>query len=44
VNFVRFTMLSPQLPGDPATLCPGPFSGCQFLDMSEIEVYGAPSA
>jgi extracellular elastinolytic metalloproteinase len=44
VNFVRFTMISPQLPGDPATLCPGPFSGCQFLDMSEIEVYGAPSA
>jgi hypothetical protein len=44
VNFVRFTMLSPQVPGDPAVLCPGPFSGCQFLDMSELEVYGAPSA
>ena len=44
VNFVRFTMVNNQLPGDPATLCPGPFSGCLFLDMSELEVYGAPSA
>jgi hypothetical protein len=44
VNYVRFTMVNPQLPGDPAVLCPGPFSGCQFLDMSELEVYGAPSA
>ena len=43
VTFIRFTMLSPQLPGDPATLCPGAFSGCQFLDMSELEVYGTPS-
>ncbi|HKT01053.1 MAG TPA: M36 family metallopeptidase [Rugosimonospora sp.] len=43
VRFFRFTMLGTQLPGDPATLCPGPFSGCQFMDMSEIEVYGAPA-
>jgi extracellular elastinolytic metalloproteinase len=43
VSFIRFTMLSPQIPGDPATLCPGPFSGCQFMDMSELEVYGTPA-
>jgi hypothetical protein len=41
VNFVRFTMINPQLPGTPADLCPGPFSGCLFLDMSELEVYGS---
>jgi extracellular elastinolytic metalloproteinase len=44
VNFVRFTMVNPQIPGDPATLCPGPFSGCLFMDMSELEVYGAPAS
>jgi hypothetical protein len=44
VQYFRFTMLGTQLPGDPATLCPGPFSGCQFMDMSEIEVYGTPAA
>jgi hypothetical protein len=36
-------MINPQLPGNPADLCPGPFSGCQFLDMSELEVYGLAS-
>jgi extracellular elastinolytic metalloproteinase len=43
VRVVRFTMINPQLPGSPLDLCPGPFSGCQFLDMSEMEVYGLPS-
>jgi hypothetical protein len=43
VTHVRFTMLNPQLPGDPATLCPGLFSGCQFMDLSELEVYGTPA-
>jgi hypothetical protein len=37
VNFVRFTMINPQLNG---ATCPGPASGCLFLDMSELEVYG----
>jgi extracellular elastinolytic metalloproteinase len=41
VSYVRFTMLSPQLPGDHATLCPGNFAGCQYLGMSELEVYGS---
>jgi hypothetical protein len=22
--------------------CPGPFSGCDFIDSSELEVYGSP--
>jgi len=44
VLYVRFTMLGTQLPGDPATLCPGPFSACDFMDMSEMEVYGAPAS
>jgi hypothetical protein len=69
VNFIRFTMLNPQVPTDhnPAAACTGPadcgtdpnddsgvafhcapgadqaFGGCQFMDMSEIEIYGKPS-
>jgi extracellular elastinolytic metalloproteinase len=40
VKFVRFTMINPQLNG---AACPGPASGCLFLDMSELEVYGLAS-
>lgn len=43
VGFVRFTMVSPQLPGNASDLCPGAFSGCLFMDMSEMEVYGTPA-
>jgi extracellular elastinolytic metalloproteinase len=43
VQYIRFTMVSPQLPGNPATVCPGPFSGCLFMDMSEMEVFGVPA-
>ncbi len=40
VQFVKFTMLSPQVP-DFATNCPlGAFGGCQFTDMTEIEAFG----
>jgi hypothetical protein len=42
VQFVRFTMRSPQVPGG-LGVCPGPFSGCDFMDMSELAVYGAPT-
>jgi hypothetical protein len=42
VQFVRFTMLGTQV-ADIGGSCPGPFSGCAFMDMSEMEVYGAPS-
>jgi MFS family permease len=44
VQYFRFLMLGTQIPGDPATLCPGPFPACQFMDMSEIEVYGTPAS
>ncbi|MFI5735047.1 M36 family metallopeptidase [Kribbella sp. NPDC051587] len=40
VQYVRFTMLSPQVP-DFATNCPsGGLGGCQFTDMTEIQVFG----
>ena len=41
VRYVRFTILGNQVP-DFATNCPnGGFSGCQFTDLTELEVYGA---
>lgn len=41
VRYVRFTMLSNQTP-DFATTCPdGPYSGCSFTDLTEIELVGA---
>ncbi len=43
VKFVRFTMINPQVFQIPGASCPGPFSGCDFMDMSELEVYGSPS-
>ena len=44
VQYVRFTMINPQVPGDFATTCAGGgYSGCDFMDMSELEVYGAPT-
>ncbi|TCC55882.1 peptidase M36 [Kribbella pittospori] len=40
IQYVRFVMTSPQVP-DFATNCPdGAFSGCQFTDMTEIQVFG----
>ncbi|MFI5734064.1 M36 family metallopeptidase [Kribbella sp. NPDC051587] len=40
VQYVRFTMLSPQVP-DFATNCPaGNYGGCQYTDMTEIQVFG----
>ncbi len=40
MKFVRFWMLSPQVP-DFATNCPaGAFGGCQFTDMTELQVFG----
>jgi hypothetical protein len=43
VKFVKFWMRGVQIPGGPG-VCPGPFSGCDFMDMSEIAVYGAPAS
>jgi extracellular elastinolytic metalloproteinase len=40
VRYVRFTMLGNQVP-DFATNCPnGPYDGCQWMDMTELEVFG----
>ncbi len=41
VRFVRFTMISTQVEDLGAT-CPGAFSGCDFMDSTELAVYGAP--
>lgn len=44
VKFVKFTILSNQTP-DFATNCPdGAYSGCQYTDLTEIEVLGTPAA
>jgi extracellular elastinolytic metalloproteinase len=43
VQFVRFTIEANQVP-DFATNCPsGGFDGCQFADLTELEVFGTPS-
>jgi len=43
-RYVRFTIQGNQTP-DFATSCPGgAFSGCQYTDLTEIEVYGKPHA
>jgi hypothetical protein len=44
VRFVRFTMISPQVPGGTAATCPGPFDGCTYMGMTELVVHGAPSS
>ena len=42
IQFVRFTMISTQV-ADLGGTCPGNFSGCDFLDSTEVAVYGAPA-
>ncbi|UPK74776.1 M36 family metallopeptidase [Nocardioidaceae bacterium SCSIO 66511] len=43
VEYVRFTMLSPQVP-DIGTNCPdGAYGGCAYMDMTELEVFGTPA-
>ena len=45
VTYVKFTMIRPQVPGDFATMCEGGgFAGCEFMDMTELAVYGQPAA
>jgi extracellular elastinolytic metalloproteinase len=41
VRFLRYTMKDSQVPQ--VGSCPGPFDGCDFIDTSEIEVYGSPT-
>lgn len=42
VQYVRFTMRGTQVPGG-LGVCPAAFSGCVFMDMSELAVYGTPA-
>lgn len=43
VRHVRFWMRSPQVP-DLAEQCPdGPYAGCRFMDVTEIQVFGTPT-
>ncbi len=42
VRFVRWTMIGSQT-ADSGGTCPGPFSGCDFMDSTEVAVYGAPA-
>lgn len=42
VAFVRFTMLTSQAQN--AGLCPGTVSGCDFLDATELAIYGSRSS
>jgi len=42
VKFIRYTMISTQV-GDLGGTCPGAFSGCNFMDSTELAVYGAPA-
>ncbi|MEP7090648.1 MAG: M36 family metallopeptidase [Nocardioidaceae bacterium] len=41
VHYVRYTMKDSQVLQ--VGSCPGAFSGCDFIDSSELEVYGTPS-
>ncbi len=44
VRYLRFTGINPQVPGAFAKLCAeGGYSGCAYLDLTELEVYGTPS-
>jgi hypothetical protein len=43
VRYVRFTIETPQVP-DFDTNCPdGPYAGCVFMDLTELEVFGTPT-
>jgi hypothetical protein len=43
VRYVRFTIRTPQVP-DFDTTCPdGPYAGCVFMDLTELEVFGTPA-
>ncbi len=41
VRFLRYTMLDSQV--SQVGTCPGPFSGCDFIDSVELEVFGTAS-
>ena len=41
VAYVRFTMVSPQVPDFDQNCPDGPFGGCTFMDLTELQVFGA---
>jgi hypothetical protein len=41
VRFVRFSMIDPEVLQTSGASCPGPFSGCFSMDMTELEVDGS---
>jgi len=43
VQYVKLWLRGTQVPGGLAS-CPGPYSGCDFMDMSDIEVYGTSAS
>lgn len=43
VQFVRFWMDSPQVPNFSVNCPAGSFSGCRFMDMTELLVFGKPA-
>jgi extracellular elastinolytic metalloproteinase len=42
VRFIRYTMISTQVK-DLGGTCPGAFDGCNFMDSTEVGVYGKPA-
>jgi len=43
VRYVRFTIESPQVP-DFAANCPdGPYAGCTYMDLTELQLFGTPT-
>jgi len=43
VSYVRYTMMSTQV-ADLGGTCPGAYSGCDFMDSTELGVYGTPAS
>ncbi len=43
VKFIRWTMINPQT-ADSGGTCPGNFSGCNFMDSTELAAYGTPAS
>jgi hypothetical protein len=43
VRYIRYTMLSTQV-ADLGGTCPGNFGGCNFMDSTELGVYGVPAS
>jgi extracellular elastinolytic metalloproteinase len=40
VAYVRFTIVSPQVPDFDENCPDGPYGGCEFMDLTEVQVFG----